>query len=154
MRFRATWPATSRASASTRAAANTGTHIGNLWSNTGTSWHRHLQRMRPPRAGRQVNFATPVAITANTVLRGLLPHHDRQLLRRDSGYFAASYDNAPLHAVQDGSGGTNGVYRYGASAFPTSTYQSANYWVDVVFTRRRTTAFPAPSAARAATAPR
>ncbi|GAB3989243.1 hypothetical protein GCM10029978_113830 [Actinoallomurus acanthiterrae] len=30
--------------------------------------------------------------------------------------------------------GGNGVYAYGAtSAFPTGTYQSTNYWVDVVY---------------------
>jgi Domain of unknown function (DUF4082) len=29
----------------------------------------------------------------------------------------------------------NGVYRYGATpAFPNSTFQSTNYWVDVLFT--------------------
>ncbi len=29
--------------------------------------------------------------------------------------------------------GANGVYRYGASAFPTDTFASENYWADVVF---------------------
>ena len=34
----------------------------------------------------------------------------------------------------DGVDGPNGVYRYGAGGvFPTDTYQSTNYWVDVVF---------------------
>ena len=33
-----------------------------------------------------------------------------------------------------GEDGVNGAYRYTAtSAFPNSTYQSENYWVDVVF---------------------
>ncbi|WP_206750823.1 Ig-like domain-containing protein, partial [Cryobacterium cryoconiti] len=27
----------------------------------------------------------------------------------------------------------NGVYKYGASAFPEQTYAASNYWVDVVF---------------------
>src|SRR5262249_44616193 len=27
----------------------------------------------------------------------------------------------------------NGVYEYGASAFPVNTYNASNYWVDVVF---------------------
>ena len=57
----------------------------------------------------------------------------------DGGYFAAAgVDNAPLHALRDGVSGGNGVYRYGTtSAFPTSTFNSENYWVDVVFSTGR-----------------
>ena len=44
-------------------------------------------------------------------------------------------DNAPLHALQNGTDGPNGVYRYGSGGgFPTSSWQSSNYWVDVTFT--------------------
>src|SRR3989442_1119612 len=45
----------------------------------------------------------------------------------------AGVDNAPLHALATGVDGVNGVYVYGASAFPTQTFNAANYWVDVVF---------------------
>ena len=39
-----------------------------------------------------------------------------------------------LHALQNGVSGGNGVYAYSAtSTFPSSTFQAANYWVDVVF---------------------
>ena len=48
--------------------------------------------------------------------------------------FTSQFDNAPLHALASGSSGGNGVYGYGASAFPTQTFNSANYWVDVTFT--------------------
>ena len=38
-------------------------------------------------------------------------------------------------SVQDGVSGGDGVYAYGASSiFPTNTFMSTNYWVDVVFT--------------------
>ena len=54
----------------------------------------------------------------------------------DSNYFATSgYDNAPLHALADGVDGGDGVYAYGSgNTFPIGSYQSSNYWVDVVFT--------------------
>ncbi|MCE4226939.1 DUF4082 domain-containing protein, partial [Methylobacterium sp. C25] len=40
----------------------------------------------------------------------------------------------PLTAPSSATSGGNGVYAYGAaSQFPTSTYQAANYYVDVVF---------------------
>jgi hypothetical protein len=42
-------------------------------------------------------------------------------------------DNGPLHALKDGADGPNGVYKYGATAFPTLTFNSTNYWVDVLF---------------------
>ena len=49
---------------------------------------------------------------------------------------SAGMDNAPLHAPESSAvSGGNGVYGYGSSpAFPTSTYNTTNYWVDVVFT--------------------
>jgi Domain of unknown function (DUF4082) len=40
-------------------------------------------------------------------------------------------DNAPLHALADGVDGANGVFSQGG--FPDASYQSSNYWVDVVF---------------------
>jgi hypothetical protein len=54
----------------------------------------------------------------------------------DVGYFAGTgHDNPPLYALADGVSGGDGVFAYGASsAFPSQTWSSANYWVDVVFT--------------------
>jgi hypothetical protein len=38
-------------------------------------------------------------------------------------------------ALEDEVDGGNGVYIYSAdSAFPTNSFKSSNYWVDVVFT--------------------
>ena len=43
-------------------------------------------------------------------------------------------DRAPLHALSDTDAGGNGIYAYGStSSFPTNTWNSTNYWVDVVF---------------------
>jgi hypothetical protein len=55
--------------------------------------------------------------------------------RADNNYFATSgVDSPPLHAVKEGDSGGNGVFAYTAtSAFPTSSYQSTNYRVDIVF---------------------
>jgi methionine-rich copper-binding protein CopC len=41
--------------------------------------------------------------------------------------------NPPLVALANGFDGPNGVFKYGPSSFPSETYNSANYWVDVVF---------------------
>ena len=50
----------------------------------------------------------------------------------DLDYFASAVDSAPLHAPAH-SLTSNGVYRYGASAFPNQSGGGTNYWVDVVF---------------------
>ena len=118
-----------------KSSTNTGTHIGNLWTNTGTLLATATFSGESPSGWQQVTFSSPVTVTANTtyVASYFAPkgHYSA-----DSGFFAnAGVDNSPLHALQDGLDGANGVYSYGsASSFPTSTFQSSNYWVDVVFT--------------------
>jgi len=42
-------------------------------------------------------------------------------------------DNGPLHGLAAGVSGGNGVFRYGGVAFPASSFNSSNYWVDVLF---------------------
>ena len=68
-------------------------------------------------------------------------HDLRGVLLRTAGrysvnenYFTSATTRGPLTALQNGTDGANGVYRYGASGFPTTGYRSSNYWVDVVFT--------------------
>jgi hypothetical protein len=84
---------------------------------------------------QQVTFATPVAITANTVYVASY-HTNIGYYAANSGYFtSAGVDSPPLHALQDGVSGGDGVYNYSSTpAFPNQTYQAGNYWVDVVFT--------------------
>ncbi|MBI2267892.1 MAG: DUF4082 domain-containing protein [Candidatus Blackburnbacteria bacterium] len=58
------------------------------------------------------------------------------LFTGDTNYFTTSTQNGPLEALASGTGGVNGVYKYGsAGAFPTSSWKNSNYWVDVVFVK-------------------
>ncbi|WP_341525543.1 DUF4082 domain-containing protein [Nostoc sp. UHCC 0302] len=117
-----------------KGSGNTGTHIGNLWSSTGTQLATATFSSETASGWQQVNFTTPVAITANTVYVASY-HTDVGRYAADNNFFASSgVDNPPLHALRDGESGSNGLYKYGASSFPNSSYQSSNYWVDVVFT--------------------
>src|SRR2546426_2267047 len=113
---------------------NTGTHVGNLWSNTGSLLASATFTSESSSGWQQVNFATPVAIVAMASYVASY-HTNTGHYAANGRYFASGFDNGPLSALQDGTvSGPNGVYRYGAtSAFPTDTYSSANYWVDVVF---------------------
>jgi len=118
-----------------KGANNTGTHVGNLWSSTGTLLARATFTGETASGWQQVNFASPVAITANTVYVAsyFSPTGDFSV---DRNYFAtAGVNNPPLQALVDGGiGGADDVYAYGStSQFPAGSFQSSNYWVDVVF---------------------
>jgi hypothetical protein len=122
-----------------KGSGNTGTHIGNLWSSTGTQLATATFSSETASGWQQVNFTTPVAITANTVYVASY-HTDVGNYAADNNFFANSgVDNPPLHALRDGESGSNGLYKYGASGFPNNSYQSSNYWVDVVFTNSTVT---------------
>ena len=115
-------------------STNTGTHVGNLWSNTGTRLATATFTNETASGWQQVAFATPVAINANTTYIASY-HTTVGNYAVSSNYFANAFTRAPLTALRDGTDGGNGVYRYTAtsSAVPNSTFQSENYWVDVVF---------------------
>ena len=90
------------ASGSTRAPTNTGTHIGNLWSSSGTLLASATFANETASGWQQVNFASPVAITANTVYVASY-HAPVGRYANDNAYFAtAGVDNPPLHALRDG----------------------------------------------------
>ena len=116
-----------------KGATNTGTHTGTLWSSTGTKLATATFSGETASGWQQVTFTTAVNITANTVY--VVSYHTTVgNYAFDEPYFAAGgVDSVPLHALQDGVSGGNGVYIYGASLFPNQTWNSSNYWVDIVF---------------------
>ena len=112
---------------------NTGTHVGHLWSNSGALLASATFTGESGSGWQQVNFSSPVAITANTVYVAsyFSPTGDFPV---DRNYFNVAVNNPPLQAMQNGTSGLNGVYNYGSSsAFPTTSFQASNYWVDIVF---------------------
>ncbi len=116
-----------------KAAQNTGTHTGSLWSASGTLLSTVTFTGESTAGWQEAVLPSPVAITAGT-LYVVSYHTSAGFYSGEDGYFATSgVDNGPLHAPRDGTEGANGVYRYGASAFPNQTFNSENYWVDVVF---------------------
>jgi Domain of unknown function (DUF4082)/Bacterial Ig domain/Carboxypeptidase regulatory-like domain len=122
-----------------KASANTGTHVGHLWSSSGALLGTVTFSGESSSGWQQANFSSPILITANTtyVVSYFTPtgHYSS-----NSDFFSpAGVDNPPLHALADGADGNNGVYTYGsAGVFPTSSYHASNYWVDVVYTSSNT----------------
>ena len=122
-----------------KSIANTGAHVGHIWSSTGTLLGTATFSSESSSGWQQANFNTPVAVTANTtyVISYFSPvgHYSS-----DSFTFeTAGVDDPPLHALANGVDGQNGVYIYGPSGgFPNSSYNASNYWVDVVYTSSNT----------------
>ncbi len=120
--------------------SNTGTHVGTLWTGTGTKLASVTFANETASGWQQANFSAPIAITANTV-------YVVSYLDTKGGYAYTQYYNwtglsaDPLKI----SGANPGVYVYSTSTvFPTSTYASTNYFVDVLFTAGTTPPPPPP----------
>jgi hypothetical protein len=118
-----------------KASTNTGTHVGSLWTSTGTLLASATFTGETASGWQQVDFPHPVPITANTVYVASY-HTDVGHYSQDVFYFGSTgVDNPPLHALANSASGGNGVYAYGStSSFPGGSYIATNYWVDVVFT--------------------
>jgi hypothetical protein len=108
---------------------NTGTHVGSLWSSSGTLLGQVTFTNESTAGWEQANFATPIAVTAGTTYVASYFALGGEYAITSQG-LSSAVANPPLTASASG-----GVYTYAtSSAFPKSTYNSSNYWVDVVFT--------------------
>ena len=114
-----------------KSAANTGTHTGSLWSSAGTRLATATFTGESASGWQQVNFSTPVAVSAGTTYIASY-HTTTGHYAATHGGFATAVDAPPLHAPASGTTG-NGVFVYGASAFPNQSYLQSNYYVDVVY---------------------
>ena len=107
---------------------NTGTHTGSLWSSTGALLATGTFSNETASGWQELDFSSPVAVTAGTTY--VASYFTSTGHYADtSGGLASAVTNGPLTALASG-----GVYAYGSSnAFPSSTFNASNYWVDVVY---------------------
>lgn len=117
-----------------KGSLNTGTHLGRIWSSTGTLLASATFTGETSSGWQQVNFGSPLAVTANTTYVASY-YAPRGRYAHNAAYFAsAGHTNGVLTALANGVAGGNGVYRYGnGGGFPNQSFNSANYWVDVVY---------------------
>src|SRR5262249_30037518 len=115
-----------------KGASNTGTHVAHLWTSSGTLLATATFANETASGWQQVNFASPVTISAGTTY--IASYHTAGNYSADPNLFANAVTNAPLTAPSSASSGGNGVYAYGTgSLFPSSTFNSTSYGVDVLF---------------------
>jgi hypothetical protein len=116
-----------------KSAANTGTHVGSLWSASGELLAQATFTNETASGWQSATFSEPVAITAGTtyVAGYLAPNGNYSAT--SVAFSSAGIENPPLMALANGTS-LNGVYAYsGESTFPTNSYNSTNYYVDVTF---------------------
>jgi glucose/arabinose dehydrogenase len=117
-----------------KGAGTTGTHIGQLWSSTGTMLAQATFTNETASGWQQALFSNPVAITAGVTYVASY-HSPSGDFAATSSYFTQATINGPLRGLADGEDGVNGLYKYSATpVFPNNGYQSSNYWADVIFT--------------------
>jgi hypothetical protein len=111
---------------------NSGPHVGHLWTNGGAVLAQGTLAAESDVGWQQIEFAAPVPIAAGvTYVAGY--HSDGYYADTPQG-LASAVVNGPLRALADGEDGANGLYSYSATpTFPTSSYESTSYSVDVAF---------------------
>ena len=118
-----------------RSPNDTGPDLLDLWSSTGTKLASATFTNTAASGWQTVNLTTPVAIAANTTY--VASYHTTGAYVVTEPYFTAGVTSGVLTAPSSASAGGNGVYAYGgtnsAGLFPTNTFNTSNYWADVVF---------------------
>lgn len=117
-----------------KGVGNTGTHIGSLWTASGTLLARGTFTGETAAGWQTLMFSNPVPVTAGVAyVTGYYAPNGHYAA--DAQYFSSgAVNNSPLHAQAASGPGGNGVYAYGGDVFPNNTYSGTNYWVDPIFT--------------------
>jgi hypothetical protein len=113
-----------------KGAGNTGTHVGSLWNAAGERLAQVTFTDETSTGWQTATFSAPVALTPGQkyVVSYLAPNGNYAYT---GAFFAEPWINGVLTAA----GPNNGLYQYGASdSVPTNSWNSTNYFVDVLFT--------------------
>jgi hypothetical protein len=118
-----------------------GTHTGSLWDSSGNRLATATFGTETSSGWQQVDFSSPVAVTADTLYTASA-FMANGVYAYTQNYFNSPVTNFPLTAPgnntpqagdaadQRGQGVTN---LGGTSVYPTSSFNAANYWIDVAF---------------------
>ena len=120
--------------------ATAASHRLSLWSAVGALLGQAVTVSETSSGWQRAVLAAPIAIRAGQVYVASYFAADGHYGATQQG-LAAGVDRAPLHASvgapgpNDAANSLNGVYLYAPDGgFPTASYHSSNYWVDVELT--------------------
>jgi hypothetical protein len=130
MEFRSSKPGTIDAIRYYKAASETGTHTGRIWSAaTGQQLATVTFTNETGSGWQQQTLDTPLDIQANTTY--IVSVNANTHYVATSNGLATTLTNGDLSAVADGS---NGVYNTTPGSLPIQSFNNANYFRDIVFT--------------------
>ena len=110
-----------------KAPSETGTHVGRIWSSTGSVLASVSFAAQTASGWQQQTLSTPLNIQANTTY--VVSVNVNSYFSNTQNALASSVVNGDLSTVADGK---NGVYG-SPNSFPTNSYQNSNYFRDIVF---------------------
>ena len=110
---------------------NGGQHTGALWTNTGQLLGTVEFTGETGSGWQTARFTNPIEISSDVtyVASYTAPQGGYAL---DAGGLSSGFELAPLRALPAGEDGPNGVFG-NPGTFPSSSFGSANYWVDIEF---------------------
>ncbi len=118
-----------------RSPGDSGPDILDLWTASGTKLASANFTNTSASGWQTATLATPVSITAGTTY--IASYHTSGAYVATGNFFGNALASGPLTAPSSASSGGNGVYAYGgtnsAGLFPTNSFNSNNYYADVVF---------------------
>jgi hypothetical protein len=107
-------------------AGETGTHVGTVWSTSGTALATVTFTGESASGWQQATFSSPVSLTAGATYTVSVGFNTRFVM---SGAGLGSQLTAgPLSSVVGG----NGVFGNAAGVFPSNSWNASNYFVDAV----------------------
>ncbi|QEC50093.1 DUF4082 domain-containing protein [Baekduia soli] len=109
-------------------AGETGTHIGRVWNASGTQVASVTFANESASGWQKAVLATPLSLTAGAIYTASVGLNSRFVMTE--GGLSAQLSNGSLHSVV----GANGVFASAAGSYPTSSWHTSNYFVDVVVT--------------------
>jgi N,N-dimethylformamidase beta subunit-like, C-terminal/Domain of unknown function (DUF4082)/Bacterial Ig-like domain len=108
-------------------ANETGTHVGRVWNSSGTQLAKVTFANESALGWQEQQLATPVTLQPGQTY--VVSVNANAFFVMTSAGLQQRVLAGPLQSVADGQ---NGVFGSAAGAFPTQTYNSSNYFVDVV----------------------
>ncbi|OMH23850.1 hypothetical protein BKD30_10790 [Tersicoccus phoenicis] len=115
-----------------KSVANTGTHIGSLWSANGARLAQATFTGETASGWQEVRFSTPVQVTAGTTYTVSYSTTSGRYAYEPWAFAYGGLSREPFQVAGGAGSASAGVY--GAiGSMPTSSYQNTNYSVDAIF---------------------
>ncbi|MGE3172152.1 MAG: DUF4082 domain-containing protein [Planctomycetota bacterium] len=112
----------------------TGPFFGSLWTGQGALLAQQQFAVETAQGWQEVLLTTPVPVVAGATY--VVSYFGPGDYVSTLDFFTQEVGAGLVHGLADGQDGPNGVFAYAAlPTFPTGSFRSSNYWVDVVFHR-------------------